>query len=815
MPRILWLCALIWLLACGQNTLRGQETWQIQHILDNDDFVMGVAQSHDNTTAPRDNRGLALSPDQQFLYLGYNNPAERRLVRKISLKVSDPANNRIAVVAQLALATASAPAKAIATDDRGRVYLARGPVIEIYDADLRERLYTLAGFAKCEGVAVARLAGKLMVYASDRERGTLSRFEVTEWESEAIRNARRVGWQGENEMTISGSRSLRGLAVQSNGVIWIADREAQQVFRVYPEGKIYRTAVRNAFDVALDEKRGEAFVTQDTLRTIAVLRLRDGMPLRTLAPPFGELSLIDDRNSIALAGIDVIPGKRLFVTNEAGRSQTAASNNDSPFSDEDDSAIKIDDDDEPVLSMRFSFLVEAGEDREVELGKAVTLGGNPTVVGGSAPFRYRWAPLTGLNDNALANPIARPSRTTTYNLVVTDKTGAVGYDQVTLTLPSYVFLAQNFVYFGGNENSAGNIYVNGPITFAPGLPGVHRGDLVAGGDIVVHEKNLVVGNIKTRGKLTLHGDAKVEGKKAEQAQVPEVPLPRLAFQAGGEGLVINNESALVPGSYGKVRLAPEAVLHLQNGEYFFEKLQAQNGASLIFENAAAPTFLYISQTLSFGENVKVRLAQTEGANTTQVHFNVLQKGDIEIGAGTVLLGNLLAPLAHVEFAPGSRLLGSVTADAITVAKNVTFRVHPVTTQELAELMPIYFAAEKETEAPAKTRTQSFKSKPVVIDTVVAPLDTVLADTLAPITPPDTLIIPKAKPAPRMNWIPILAALLLLGLLLLLLFLLLRRKREPPNGAYWQVRKKRESPPKPRAKGKIKPSKRHWRIRSRR
>ena len=137
MPRILWLCALIWLLACGQNTLRGQETWQIQHILDNDDFVMGVAQSHDNTTAPRDNRGLALSPDQQFLYLGYNNPAERRLVRKISLKVSDPANNRIAVVAQLALATASAPAKAIATDDRGRVYLARGPVIEIYDADLR------------------------------------------------------------------------------------------------------------------------------------------------------------------------------------------------------------------------------------------------------------------------------------------------------------------------------------------------------------------------------------------------------------------------------------------------------------------------------------------------------------------------------------------------------------------------------------------------------------------------------------------------------------------------------------------------------
>ncbi len=819
MPRILWLCALIWLLACGQNTLRGQETWQIQHIIDNDDFVMGVAQSHDNAYAPRDNRGLALSPDHKFLYLGYNNPPERRVVRKIALNVSDPANNRMAVVAQLALATASAPAKALATDDRGRVYLARGGVIEIYDADLRERLYTIAGFEQCEGVAVARHADKLLVYASDRKRGTLSRFEVTEWEGAAIRNVRRAGWQSEGEMLIAGSRSLRGLAVQSNGVVWMTDHDAQQVFRVYPEGKIYATAVRNALDVALDEKRGEAFVTQDTLRTIAVLRLRDGMPLRTLTPPFAELSLRTQQSSIALAGIEVIPAKRLFVTNESGRSQTLEQTGDSPFSNEDDSAIKIDDDDEPVLTMRFSFLVDAGEDRDLELGKAVSLGGNPTVVGGQAPFRYRWAPSTGLNDNTLANPIARPSRTTTYNLVVTDRTGAVGYDQVTLTLPSYVFLAHNFVYFGGNENSAGNIYANGPITFAPGLPGVHRGDLVAGGDIVVHEKNLVVGNIKTRGRITLRGDAKVEGKKLELASVLEVALPRVAFQASGENLIVSDESALAPGSYGKVRLAPNAVLHLQNGEYFFEKFQAQNGSRIVFENAAAPTFLYITQTLSFGENVKVHLSQTEGANTTQVHFNVLQKDDIEIGAGTVLLGNLLAPNAHVTFAAGSRLLGSVTADAISVAKNVTFRAHPVSTQELVELLPIYFAAEKAAEPAAKTSVRARKAPPkrVVEDTIAAPRDSAMIDTTAVLAPPDTIPAPLPRPARRMNWIPVLAALLLLALLLLLLFLLLRRKREQAPGGYWQVRKKREStsPFSSKSKSKGKSAKRHWRIRSRR
>ncbi len=819
MPRILWLCALIWLLVCGQNTLRGQETWQIQHILDNDDFVMGVQQSHDNAYAPRDNRGLALSPDHQFLYLGYNNPPERRLVRKISVHVKDPASNGLAVVAQLALPTASAPAKAIATDDRGRVYLARGRVLEIYDADLSERLYTLTGFEKCEGVAVARVAGKLAVYAADRARGMLSRFELAEGEGAKVRHAKLAGLNGEGEMTIAESRSLRGLAVQSNGVVWLADREASRVFRLQSNGKVYGAAVRNAFDIALDEKRGEVFVTQDTLCTIAVLRLADGMPLRTITPPFAELKLTDKRATIALAGIEAIPGQRLFVSNEAGRSTTSPATGDSPFSDADDNNIMLDDDDEPVLTMRFAFIVEAGNDREIALGQAATLGGNPTVIGGQAPFRYRWAPLTGLNDNTLSNPIAQPGRTTTYSLIVTDKTGTVGHDQVTLTVPSYALLARNFVYFGGNENSAGNIYSNGPITFAAGLPGVHRGDLIAGGDVVVHEQNLVVGNIKTRGRISLRGDAKVEGVKLERAEVINVPLPRLTFRAGGENLTITEEAALPPGSYGKVRLANNAVLHLQNGEYYFEKLAAQNASRIVFENAAAPTFLYVAGALSFGENVKVHLAQTEGASTTQVHFNVLEKGDLEIGTGAVLLGNLLAPEAHVLFAPGSRLLGSVTADAITVAKNVAFHVHPATTQELVELMPIYFAQEK--EAKPEVQTQPRRPRPqrdtteILPPPSMVPVDTVLKDTASFNFAPDTAVI-KPQPARGNNWMPIMAGLLLLGLLLLLLFLLLRRKREPRAKDYWQVKKTRSAAAKPaRFVKQEETAKRHWRIRSRR
>lgn len=817
MPRILWLCALTCLWLFAQNTLQAQETWQIQHILDNDDFVMGVQQSHDDARAPRDNRGLALSPDHQFLYLGYNNPAERRLVRKISLRVKDPASNSLAVVAQLALPTSSAPAKAIAVDDRGRVYLARGNVIEIYDEDLSARLYTLAGLEKCEGLAVRRLAGKLLLYVSDRERGTLSRFEIAEGEGEAVRSARRAGLDGDGEIAVAESRSLRGVALQSNGVVWLADREAGQVFRLHPQGGMNTIAVRHAMDIALDERRGEVFVTQDTLRTLAVLRLTDGMPLRTLAPPFAELALQDRRATIALTGVEVIPGERLFVSNEGGRSLTLQSTHDSPFSDEDDSAIKQDDDDDPVLTMRFGLIADAGEDRELALGQAAVLGGDPTVVGGKAPYRYRWAPLVGLNDNTLSHPTAQPSRTTTYHLVVTDKTDAVGHDEVTLTVPSYVFLARNFVLFGGNENSAGNIYSNGPITFAPGLPGVHRGDLVAGGDIVVHEQNLIVGHLTARGKISLRGDAKVEGDKREEVNVALVPLPKLSLQAGGASLTISEETGLTPGSYGKVRLAPNAVVHLQNGEYYFEKLQAQNGARLVFENAAAPTFLNVTQALSFGENVKVHLAQTEGASTTLVHFNVMQKGDLEIGPGTILLGNLLAPEAHVTFAPGSRLLGSVIADAITVAKNVAFHSHPLSTQELEELLPIYFKPEEKPEPKVALRPRKAAPRDTVAQEVIAPIDSVAPDTAVTVFEPDTMALPQPKPPRRFNWLPVLSGLILLALLLLVLFLLLRRKREEPKKDFWEVRDKRASQIKSERafnKPKEKTGK-HWRIRSRR
>ena len=266
--------------------------WSVAHIVDVDDVIFGINQSATTGSVPRNNRGLALSPDERFLYLGYNPPSNKRFVRKIDLSVTptgaaDPAHNHSAVVAQLNLPSGTEPARDIATDDRGRVYLALGTKIEIYNSNLRgQPLYTIFGFTACEGVATRRENRKLAVYATDRLDKTLERFTLVEGANQALISSSKVGLDGDGEVRIIGANSPRGLDIASDGTAWIADLGKGQVYRVNSAGSTAdSTRIRRAIDVAIDEKRGEAYVSNDTLRPIKVLNLSNGRVKRTLTPP--------------------------------------------------------------------------------------------------------------------------------------------------------------------------------------------------------------------------------------------------------------------------------------------------------------------------------------------------------------------------------------------------------------------------------------------------------------------------------------------------------------------------------------------------
>ncbi len=354
MRPIIRLMIIVCLVSLWYKPLLSQENWSVQHIVDNDDVIFGISQGPGGDNAPRDNRGLALSHDGQFLYLGYNNPSSKRVVRKIDLSETDPARNHNSVVKQLQFASGAAPAKSIDTDDKGRVYLARGSVIDIYNADLNTLLYTISGFNTCEGVAVQRESGTLVVYASDRANQKVSRFVITEGSGDAIVSATKSGLDGDGEVTVTGASSLRGLDVQSNGTIWVADISANKVFRIKANGDMDGNCnIQSAIDVAIDEGQAQVYVTQYTVRTIKVLNMADFAEKKTLTPPWSALNLTETGQSGngALSGIDLISGQVVYVANETGQSIMTGDPPDSPFSNVGDDNVVYDDDNDPVLKI--------------------------------------------------------------------------------------------------------------------------------------------------------------------------------------------------------------------------------------------------------------------------------------------------------------------------------------------------------------------------------------------------------------------------------------------------------------------------------
>jgi uncharacterized delta-60 repeat protein len=363
--------------AIDEVTITARTTgWSVAHIVDVDDIIFGINQGATIGAAPRNNRGLAVSPNGRFLYLGYSMPSNKRLVRKIDLNVTqtgvvDPANNHSAVVAQLQLPPGTQPARDIATDDRGRVYLALGTKIEVYHPALPiSPLHIITGFTACEGVTTRRENGTLAVYATDRLDKTLERFALVEGTGLAITSSTKTGLDGDGEVRIIGANSPRGLDIASNGTAWIADISRSRVYRVNSAGStVDSTGVSNAMDIAIDAGRGEAYVSQFTLRTIKVLNLSTGKIKRTITPPAADLNvdLDGDVGTGALCGIDVASCKRVFVANENGRSLLTGNPLDSPFSNTDDNNDVKAADTDPVLVVTGSGLAKESEVEEPEV----------------------------------------------------------------------------------------------------------------------------------------------------------------------------------------------------------------------------------------------------------------------------------------------------------------------------------------------------------------------------------------------------------------------------------------------------------------
>jgi hypothetical protein len=237
--------------------------------------------------------------------------------------------------------------KAVAVDDRGRVYIAvtqgysgvgsmgepRGTVpylarrggdrqegdsgVIIYDEDLRHFHIEIAA-DNCEGVAVTREGGSLVLYTTERHGGILKRWKLTE-SGGSVTDAVLDGLAGEGEMRIPGAKDLRQIFIDHKGRLWISDKEANLVHRVERNRKdVKSVGIPTPMGIAADGDR--YFVTRFIEREITILD-DDMKSVGTLSVPWEQLVLspVGNNNHGALSGIVSVPGKGFYVCNERGQ----------------------------------------------------------------------------------------------------------------------------------------------------------------------------------------------------------------------------------------------------------------------------------------------------------------------------------------------------------------------------------------------------------------------------------------------------------------------------------------------------------------
>lgn len=83
--------------------------------------------------------------------------------------------------------------------------------------------------------------------------------------------------------------------------------------------------------------------------------------------------------------------------------------------------------DNMTVTVNQNPLVDAGLDQTICIGFSATIGGSPT---GPSGVTFAWTPAATLSSATISNPVATPTTTTTYNVVITDANGCTSTDQV-------------------------------------------------------------------------------------------------------------------------------------------------------------------------------------------------------------------------------------------------------------------------------------------------------------------------------------------------------------------------------------------------
>jgi hypothetical protein len=125
---------------------------------------------------------------------------------------------------------------------------------------------------------------------------------------------------GSGSALVPGAQSLRGIAIDNAGRIWVADLEGDKVWRLDKDGK-NPVAVTVKTPVALAADGGQVLVSGWLQRQISIIDIAKMEVSGVLGIPWEQLELAPAGNNGngALSGIAVLAGRGFLVANERGQ----------------------------------------------------------------------------------------------------------------------------------------------------------------------------------------------------------------------------------------------------------------------------------------------------------------------------------------------------------------------------------------------------------------------------------------------------------------------------------------------------------------
>ena len=292
-----------------------------------------VDQSTPNSNDTYSLRGVAVAPGSQSVYTSWLQQSPT--FRKVRQYGTSTPNQLLASYTTAAGSTSPAgreQIRAVATDDRGYVYIGSGdrnvssnladkPYIMVLSSDLGTQvsgkvITNDAGVdRRFGGVAIHKSGNTYYLYATRESSGALiQRFDVTNpatpiWDTT-------FGTSGTfNIASLSaGAGNLRGITLAADGTIYTADNVAGRLYRVSADlTSATSVAMPGAFDVALFD--GRAYVSQ-YLNTTSQIKVVDATtlgPIDTLQTGFTHSNAAADSG---YSGIDIGSDRRIYVADQ-------------------------------------------------------------------------------------------------------------------------------------------------------------------------------------------------------------------------------------------------------------------------------------------------------------------------------------------------------------------------------------------------------------------------------------------------------------------------------------------------------------------